>query len=84
MPLSLLEAMSYGCTCLVSDIEENTQITRSYATIFKKGNIEDLKNKLLEILNSDTRIREQEIQNNILERYDWNQIVKETQELYKK
>mgnify|MGYP002515258645 CR=1 FL=1 len=25
MPLSLLEAMSYGCNCLVSDIEENTQ-----------------------------------------------------------
>ena len=26
MPLSLLEAMSYGCTCLVSDIDENVQV----------------------------------------------------------
>ena len=43
MPISLLEAMSYGCNCLVSDIEENTQVVGKYARTFKKGNIESLK-----------------------------------------
>ena len=46
MPISLLEAMSYGRNCLVSDIDENTQVVENYAYTFKKGSIEDLTNKL--------------------------------------
>ena len=53
MPLSLLEAMSYGCNCLVSNIEENVQVTEDYAITFKKGNVEDLKEKLEIMLNRD-------------------------------
>ena len=58
MPISLLEAMSYGCTCLVSDIEENVQVCENYAIQFRKGNIDDLKIKLEQILVSHVfRIR---------------------------
>ena len=46
MPLSLLEAMSYGCRCLVSDIEENKAVLKNWGYTFKKGNIKDLINKL--------------------------------------
>ena len=36
MPLSLLEAMSYGNKCLVSNIEENTSVVENYGYTFKK------------------------------------------------
>ena len=35
MPLSLLEAMSYGNCCLVSDIPECTEVVENKAVIFK-------------------------------------------------
>ena len=56
MPLSLLEAISYGCNCLVSDIEENKQITEEANVItFKNGNIGDLEEKLQKLLNNDNK-----------------------------
>ena len=41
MPISLLEALSYGNNVLVSDIEENVQVAENYGESFKTGNIED-------------------------------------------
>lgn len=83
MPISLLEAMSYGKKCLVSNIEENTQVSGKYAETFKKGDINDLKNKLEYILNHEDRFSQAEISNYILEKYNWNDIVKSTENLYK-
>ena len=82
MPLSLLEAMSYGCTCLVSNIEENTQVTGEYAETFNKSSIEDLKNVLYNMLNTNRRKKE-EISNYVLEKYNWDLVVEETEKLYK-
>ncbi|ODA40299.1 glycosyltransferase family 4 protein [Desulfosporosinus sp. BG] len=52
MPISLLEAMSYGCACLVSDIEENIQVVQEYGDCFEKGNIKDLRDKLAILMNN--------------------------------
>lgn len=82
MPISLLEAMSYGRTCLVSDIDENTQVVENYAYTFKKGNIKDLTNKLNIILKNNEKVKNETISKYILEKYDWNKIVKETESLY--
>ncbi len=43
MALSLLEAMSYGNCCIVSNINENTEVVGNYAVSFKKGDVEDLR-----------------------------------------
>ena len=43
MPLSLLEAMSYGNCCLVSDIDECASVVEDKALIFEKSNVEQLK-----------------------------------------
>ena len=48
MPLSLLEAMSYGNCCLVSDIPECAEVVEDKALIFKKSDVEDLREKLQE------------------------------------
>ncbi len=81
MPLSLLEAMSYGCTCLVSNIEENVQVIGEYAKTFKKSSIKDLKKILFNMLNTERRKKE-EISNYVLKKYNWDLIIEETEKLY--
>ena len=46
MPLSLLEAMSYGNCVLVSDIEECTNVVHDRGITFRKGDVNDLEAKL--------------------------------------
>lgn len=82
MPLSLLEAMSYGKNCLVSNIPENMQVIDKFGTYFEKSNIEDLKNKLQKCLDINNKISENEISNYILSKYNWDKIVDETEKIY--
>ena len=84
MPISLLEALSYGKNCLVSDIEENIAVTEDYATSFKKGNVEDLAEKLQMCLKAKNRRNENEILNYVLNKYNWEDVIEDTLNLYKK
>ena len=84
MPLSLLEAMSYGRNCLISDIPENTDICEAYTTIFLKGNVNSLKEKLEACLNDKIKYKPDDISNFICNKYDWNNIVDRIMEIYKK
>ena len=82
MPISLLEAMSYGCNCLVSNIEENVQVTKEYAMCFQKGNVKDLKDKLEDILKKEKENSEV-IRNYVIKNYNWNEVVEKTIGIYK-
>lgn len=84
MPISLLEAMSYGRNCLVSNIPENIDVVKDKAISFEKSNVDDLKQKLKESLNGNNRKDTQEIKDYILNRYNWDDIVEQTEILYKK
>lgn len=53
MPISLLEAMSYGCPCLVSDIPENTEVLRGCGFCFGKGDAPELQSRLESLLNRE-------------------------------
>lgn len=84
MPLSLLEAMSYGNCCLVSDIPECTEVVEDKAEIFEKNNSEDL-NKKLQILCDDVTITnhyKSEAADFIYKKYNWDEIVLKTLDLY--
>lgn len=82
MPISLLEAMSYGKNCLISNIPENTTVCEDYAITFKKSDINDLKNKLEECLEGKGRRNNEEISNYILNKYNWDDVVERTEKLY--
>lgn len=82
MPISLLEAMSYGCNCLVSDIEENTQVTGSHAIIFQQSDIENLKSKLVMVVTKKLEEKKDEIQHYILQRYNWDIVLQKTIKIY--
>lgn len=84
MPLSLLEAMSYGNCCLTSDIPECSEICPEYNNTFKKGNIEDLQLKLQYLCDNPQRVEECKlnISDYVLKKYNWDNVVKETLLLY--
>ncbi len=84
MPLSLLEAMSYGNCCLVSDIPECTEVVQNRAVTFKKANIGDLAVKLQFLCDSPSCVKEfqENAQAYICEKYNWDDVVQKTLELY--
>ena len=84
MPLSLLEAMSYGNCCLVSDIKECADVVEDKAVTFMKSNVVDLKNNLEWLLTNESKVREykRRSSNFICEKYNWDKIVKETLKIY--
>ena len=84
MPISLMEAMSYGNNCLVSDIEENVQVCGEYGETFKKGNLYDLIDKLNLCLDGASRRNEKVISDYILQKYNWDKVVDKTEKLYNK
>ena len=84
MALTLLEAMSFGNCCLVSDIKENTEVVEEHAVTFRKGDVEDLKQKLSELLDAPERVEaiRQESRDFICSKYNWDDVVAETLKLY--
>ena len=82
MPISLLEAMSYGCNILVSDIDENVQVTEKYGPKFETGNTKKLSQKLKEELDGKNRYEQNKIQEFVLNKYSWNDVVEKTMKIY--
>ena len=84
MPLSLLEAMSYGNCCVVSDIPECTEVVEDKAVIFRHGDTDDLKRKLESLCNAP-KIRDgykSMAADFICGKYSWDAVVDETLKLY--
>lgn len=86
MPLSLLEAMSYGNCCLVSDIPECTEVVEDKALIFKKSDVTDLREKLQDACNDANKVIKLKKQAGdfICDKYNWDNVVDETLKLYRK
>lgn len=84
MPLSLLEAMSYGNCCLTSDIPECATVIEDKGITFKKSNIRDLIKKLEELSDEKVEKYKQESQNYILKKYNWDDVIYKTLKLYEK
>ena len=88
MPLSLLEAMSYGNICLTSDIPENTDVTEDYGFSFVTGDVDSLAGKLAELCGNVDSLRNagkysrDSVQEFILGKYNWDDVTKRTLECY--
>lgn len=86
MPLSLLEAMSYGNCCLVSDIGECADVVEDKAVLFKKSDTEDLRKKLQQLCDDEELVNKYKTSaaDYILAKYNWDNVAAETLKLYKK
>ena len=84
MPLSLLEAMSYGNCCVVSDIAECAEVVEDKAVVFKKSNVEQLGEKLQDLCQDPERVKHyKDISSDfICRKYNWDDVVDKTVTLY--
>ena len=84
MANALLEAMSYGNCCLVSDIPENTEVVKDKAVIFEKGNVAQLTDRLQELLDNPESVNlyKKQATSYILEHYNWDLVVEQMLRIY--
>lgn len=86
MAIGLLEAMSYGNCCLVSDIRENTEVIENFGECFKQGDVDSLQQRLKYLLDNPEVVSKykENASKFICEKYSWDKIVEETIKLYEK
>ena len=86
MPLSLLEAMSYGNCCLVSDIPECSEVIEDKGITFAKGDTDELLKALQELLDNPNKVQlyKDGATEFICQKYNCDEVVDKTLELYRK
>lgn len=84
MPMSLLEAMSYGNCCLTSDIPECAEVVEGHAATFHHGSVESLQKKLQELLANDDLVQRYKANaaDYIVNKYNWDFVTDQTLNLY--
>ena len=84
MPLSLLEAMSYGNCCLTSDIAECATVLGEHGFTFPKGETDKLKERL-QMLSDDPNavsVLKESVADYVCEKYNWDDVTEQTLRLY--
>ena len=86
MPLSLLEAMSYGNCCLVSDIPECAEVVEDKAVRFRKSDVDALRDRLQILCDQPDIVAgyREHAAGFILNKYGWNDVVEKTLALYRR
>jgi glycosyltransferase involved in cell wall biosynthesis len=83
LPIALLEAMSYGLSCIASDIPANRNVELSSDRFFKTGEIKALAQKIEEFMNKSWSRKDAENQVDLIaEKYNWGKIADETFKVY--
>jgi glycosyltransferase involved in cell wall biosynthesis len=84
LPTALLEAMSYGNCCLVSDIPENVEALNSLGYSFKNKNVDDLAEKLTYLINDKNAVSKvkHEAKQHVIDNYSWDAIAVQFERFY--
>lgn len=84
MPLSLLEALSYGNCCLTSDIPECATVIGECGVTFKKGSVDELEVRLQELCNDENAVNtlKNTAADYVCEKYNWDDVTAQTLRLY--
>ncbi len=85
MPLSLLEAMSYGNCCLTSDIAECAEVVEDHAVTFPRGDVPALTETLQRLCDHPEEVDGYKAGAAafITEKYNWESVVDKTMALYR-
>lgn len=83
LPIVLLEAMSYGLSCIASDIPANRNVELSENRFFRAGDTKGLNAKIREFTAVPLSEEERRSQTDMIaERYNWERIAEETRKVY--
>lgn len=84
LPISLLEALSYGLPCLASGIGANRAVGLDDDAYFDLGNIDQLAEKIIRVSSHPLDKADREaIRRWISENYDWKNIARQTADVYR-
>lgn len=85
MPLSLLDALSYGNCCVTSDIEECAAVVENHGITFPKGDVAALQDVLQKLCDDPEKVAsyQREAADYITRRFNWDDVTRKTLELYK-
>lgn len=85
MPMSLLEAMAYGCCCVTSDISECADVLAGNGVTFEKGSADSLRAALRGLLADAGRAGAlgAAAKAHVEKTYNWDSVVERTLELYR-
>ena len=86
MPLTLLEAMNYGCCCVTSDIGECADVMDGCGVTFPHGNVEALRETLQDLCDHPDKAEanRSEARRVVSSKYTWQEVTAQTDELYRK
>lgn len=84
LSIAILEAMSYGCAALVSDIDGNIEVVGDNGLLFPQGDVAGLSKKLSDLLADPQCIEDNGNYNRerIIHHFDWDTIVIQLDNLY--
>ena len=84
LSIALLEAMSYGLPCLVSNIPENLEAIDNCGISFHNGQIDDLSKKLEDIIYNDSYNIDlsQRALDRVKKHYSWESVASEFEKYY--
>ena len=84
MPLTLLEAMNYGCCCVTSDIGECADVMDGCGFTFPRGNVEALRETLQDLCDHPDKaeMHRSEARKVVSSKYTWQDITAQTDKLY--
>ena len=84
MPMSLLEAMAYGCCCVTSDIPECADVLAGNGVTFEKGSAESLRTALRALLVDTGRASQlgAAVRAQVEKAYTWDSVVSRTLAVY--
>jgi glycosyltransferase involved in cell wall biosynthesis len=76
LPTALLEAMSYGNCCLVSDVPENLEALNRFGYAFRNKDVYDLKDKLAFLIKNRSAVEQfkKEVGDYVIRNYCWDHI----------
>lgn len=86
MPLTVLEAMSFGNCVLTSDIPECKDVVKDKGFMFKTDDIDDLKIKINYLLNNYNEVARyrSKAMNYVKSEFNWDEITNKTLSLYRR
>lgn len=85
MPLTILEAMSYGNCCIVSDIPECADVVGDAGVVFPHGNVEELRHAIESLLANPQKVDwyRKKARERAKSCYSWDEVTKRTLQVYR-